>query len=287
MEVSPNDPDFSSAIEAVEARGWTSLSGVTRTEPLFDDRGTLVATALFSEPRYPLLNRVVGLGLDRAVREETLDRILEMYDAARAETICIPTPPTARPSRLPRLLMERGFEPGLKEAKLYRTTLDPPDSDRHDRIVEATTGDSEVVRQMYGDAGMDADWADIMTAKLGADHWHHYIALDEGKPVALASMFASQELAWCPPGWTPPAYRRRGHQRALATHRIAAAAKLGCKWVNTNVDVTDSPLGFTVRSYTRLGFELLYVRTTYIRHRPDVPLPNAYARRLLISNNQN
>jgi GNAT superfamily N-acetyltransferase len=153
--------------------------------------------------------------------------------------------------------------------------------DPRDRIVMATEADYEVVLSLYRGGGMQPEWAEVMAGNVGAPSWYHFMTLDGDKPVALASMYISQGFALCFPGMTLPAYRNRGYQRALASHRIAAAGELGCEWVSVNVDVTDSPLGFTTRTYTRLGFELLYVRNTHVWHQPDVMLPDAYSRRML------
>lgn len=285
MDGEPRHTDLSSAFEGVEARSWISLSAVTGAELLFDDRGMQVGTALFSDASCALANRVVGLGLGRPVQGQLLDQVIDMYEAAGSEgPIFIPTAPTARPATLPRMLRDRGFEPAMKEAKLYRNTKDPPAKDPRDRVVKAVEADHEVVASLYRAGGMHADWSDVMAANLGAPGWHHYMALDGDRPVALASMFESQGYALCFPGWTLPSYRHRGYQRALAAHRVAAAGEMGCEWVSINVDVTEGPIGFTTRSYTRLGFELLYVRTTHIKQL-SAQLPNAYSRRLLIPNN--
>jgi GNAT superfamily N-acetyltransferase len=272
--------------ERVEARAWASLSAIRAAEPLFDERGLVTATALVADSCFPLANRVVGLGLSRPVQASLLDHILEIYDATGADCIFVPTAPTVRPASLPRLLQERGFEPAMREAKLYRSTFDAPEIDPAIRIVKAKEEDHEIVLTLYRRGGMAPDLTEVMAANLGNPGWHHYMALDDGRPVALASMFASQGFALCYPGMTLPGHRHRGYQRGLTSHRIAAAAELGCDWVTTNVDVTDSPIGFTIRSYTRLGFDLLYVRTTHIRHRPDVPLPDAFSRRLLVPHSQ-
>lgn len=282
METDPRHPAFASEIEAVEARAWASLSAVTASELLFDTRGMVAGVALFSSAEHPLANRVIGLGLERPVQPQMLDKILEMYDAKKNGPVFIPAAPTARPSSLPRLLQARGFEPSMKEAKLYRKTENPPAKDPRDRVFEAKEADHEIALSLYRGSGMHSDWADVMAGNLGSRNWHHFIALEGDRPVALASFFASQGHALCFPGWTLPGYRHRGYQRALLAHRIAAAAELGCSWVSVNVDLTDSPIGFTTRSYTRVGFELLYVRTTHIRLQPNVAAPNAFSRRLLI-----
>lgn len=269
-------------VEAAEGYAWRSLSGVTAAQPLFDSRGTFAGHALFSDVKRPLLNRVVGLGLDKPVDAETLDRIIQAYDAASAGALFLPIAPTTRPASLPRQLKERGFKPAMKEAKLCRATQEPPPQDPYYRIREATPEDCESVREVYASSGMQQEWVQVAAANLGAPGWHHYLALEGGRPVALASMFVSDKYAWCLPGWSLPEYRHRGYQRALAVRRVEAAREFGCEWVSTNVDVTEDPIGFTVRSYTRLGFELLYVRTTYIRHHPNVPLPDPYTRRMLV-----
>jgi GNAT superfamily N-acetyltransferase len=283
METDPQSPDFVSAIEAVEARAWASLPVVKSTEQLKDDHGAVVATALFADKPYSMANRVVGLGLERPVQLELLDRIVEMYDGCQAGSIFIPTAPTARPSTLPRLLRERGFEPTMKEAKLYRKTENPPPMDQHDYVVVAKEEDYETVLSLYRGGGMDASWSEVMAEKLGTPGWYHYLALDGNRPVALAAMYASEGFALNYHGWTPPPFRHRGYQRALAAYRIAQARDLGCQWTSVNLDVTENPIGFTIKSYTRAGFELLYVRTTHIRHEPSVPLPDAFSRRLMAS----
>jgi GNAT superfamily N-acetyltransferase len=281
METDPQSPDFVSAIEAVEARAWASLPVVKSTEQLQDDHGAVVATALFADEPYSMANRVVGLGLERPVQPALLDRIIAMFAERHAASIFVPTAPTARPSTLPRLLRERGFEPAMKEAKLYRKTEDPPAMDQHDHVVAAKEEDYETVLSLYRGGGMDEAWSEVMAGKLGTPGWHHYLALDGSRPVALAAMYISEGFTLNYHGWTLPAYRHRGYQRALAAYRIAQAREMGCRWISVNLDVTDSPIGFTIRSYTRVGFELLYVRTTHIRHEPSVPLPDTFSRRMM------
>jgi GNAT superfamily N-acetyltransferase len=282
VDIDPRQPEFSAALENAEGRAWVSMAALKESRPLFDDRGLLAGMALFGSREHPLMNRVVGLGVDRPGQPELLDRVVEMYDEAGADCVFIPAAPTARPSTLPRMLKQRGFEPAMKEAKLYRRTADPPRKDPRDRVVAAGPEDHEIVLSLYRSGGMQADWAEVVAANLGNESWHQYLAFDGGRPVAVATLFASQGIAYLYPGWTLPAYRHRGYQRALAAHRLQAAAELGCEWASVNLDVTENPIGFTIRSYTRMGFELLYVRTTHIRPRPNVALPSAYSRRMLV-----
>ena len=278
--VSSGEMPDSKGVEEVEARVWASLAGVTAVEPLFDSKGTFAATALFADLAHPLISRVVGLGSGRTVEPETLDRIIERYDATGADSIFVPLAPTARPAKLPRLLKERGFEASMKEAKLYRTTEQSPQRDPYFQIREASPEELEVVQVLYANSGMRKEWTNIVSANVGAPYWYHYMALDGGRPVALGSMYAWQDYAFTLPGWTLPAYRRKGFQRAINTYRIGEAKRLGCGWITANVDVTEAPIGFTVRSYERLGFKILYLRDTYIRQRPPSAL-NAYTRRMM------
>jgi GNAT superfamily N-acetyltransferase len=269
------------AAEDVEARVWASICGLAASEQILDSKGVFAATALFGDADHPLISRVLGLGSGRAVEDEMLGRIVALYDAAGADSIFVPLSPMARPARLPRMLKEHGFEPAMKEAKLYRPTENPPTPEPYFQIREAKAEELEAVQVLYEGAGMSKAWTNVVAAQVGAPCWHHYLALDGGKPVALGSMYAWEDYAYSLPGWTLPAFRRRGYQRALGIHRIGAAGRLGCKWVTANVDVTDSPIGFTIRSYERLGFKLLYLRDTYVRRRPEVPPQDRYSRRMM------
>ncbi len=282
METNPRSPAFVGSMEAIEARAWASLPVISATEPLLDDNGVVAATALLADDSYPLANRVIGLGLERPVSGSLLDRVCEIYDARGNDAVFIPLAPTARPPTLPRLLKERGFELAAKEAKLYRTTQDPPAMDPHDEVIKADVGDHDLVLSLYRNGGMQADWAEVMVGNLGKPGWHHYIARDQGRPVAVGSMFAGDGFAMFFSGWALAKYRHRGYQRALTSHRITAAGELGCNWVGVNIFVEDEPLNQNLRSYTRLGFELLYVRTTQIRHRPGVSQTDASRRRMLV-----
>ena len=271
MEANPRSPAFARSMEFVEARAWASLPVISATEPLLDDNGAVAATALLADGSYPLANRIIGLGLERPVSASLLDRLCEIYDTRGKDAIFVPQAPTARPATLPRLLKERGFEPAVKEAKLYRTTQEAAArDDPYDDIVKASEEDYEQVLNLYRNGGMQSDWAEVMVRNLGRPGWHHYIARDQGRAVAIGSMFAEDGFAMCFSGWSLPEYRHRGYQRALTSHRITAAGELGCHWVGANVFVEDEPSSENLRSYTRLGFELLYIRTTYIRHRPGV-----------------
>jgi GNAT superfamily N-acetyltransferase len=282
MEIDPQTPEFTTAIEDIEAQAWETLTGTRAIQLLCEELGPAYGSAVFSHAPYSLANRIVRLGLARPARVDYLDRMIEKYDAEGTPMICVPLAPTARPSTLPRLLKERGFKPAIKEAKFYRNTVDAPAKDPHIRIVTAPEEDYEKILSLYRDSGMDHDWAEVATAHLSSPSWNHYLALEGSKPVAIAGMFVSDGLCWCTPGWTLPDYRARGHQRALLAHRIAAAIEFGCAWVSVNLDVTDEPMGFTVRSYTRQGFKLLYVRTTHIRTRDGIALPDPFERRLMM-----
>ena len=268
-------------MEGIEARAWASLPVISATEALLDDNGMVAATALLADDSYPLANRVIGLGLERPVSASLLDRLCEIFDARGNDAIFIPQAPTARPPTLPRLLKERGFEPAVKEAKLYRSTQDPPATDPRDEVIRATEADYEQVLSMYRSGGMQADWAEVMVRNLGRPGWHHFIARHEGRAVAIGAMFAEGGFAMCFSSWSLPAYRQRGFRSALMSHRIAAAGELGCNWVGANVFVEDEPLSENLRSHKLLGFELLYVRTTHIRHRPGVSPTDANRRRML------
>jgi GNAT superfamily N-acetyltransferase len=259
-------------LEEAESQGRASLRLPLQPYRFLDSRGGLAALALADDLVRPQVGRVIGLGASRPVEAETLDEILEYFDAIGADYILIPVPPTARPSSLPRLLNARGFRPAFREAIIYFETSTQGAVDSFTRIREATPEDSAALLDLLIACGLTDDRAAYIVGSLGAAGWHYYVALDGSQPVAFANFFVSSRSAWLTPGLTLPDHRLRGYQRALAGYCIAEARRLGCAWVTTNAHVArqDGP-GLSLRSFTRMGFQLLYVRTTYLWQRTGAP----------------
>jgi GNAT superfamily N-acetyltransferase len=83
-----------------------------------------------------------------------------------------------------------------------------------------------------------------------------FVAIADGKPVAVAAMRMREGVAVLNGTGTMPQYRGRGIQRALVQTRLAVAHAAGCELAM----VTASPGGQSARNLERLGFTLAYTR---------------------------
>jgi GNAT superfamily N-acetyltransferase len=266
----PASPEFALRLEQAEAGAWLTLSEPFRREVLVDHRGLPAGTAILDDRPAPVLNRVVGLGFERPVEAETIQRIAQLYDAAGIDAVLMSVPPTARPPTLPRLLRSFGFLPVRRQAKLYRPTDEPLPLDPYARARAADESEQPSMKAMLVESGMQPEWTDVFTAGRREQGWRHYVVMEDRQVVSLASMFVRESCAWLAPGWTLPRFRRRGLQRALLAYRLAMAREEGCEWASIDVDVGwESGPGLSYRSLNRLGFNLLYVRSVYRRQRPD------------------
>jgi GNAT superfamily N-acetyltransferase len=213
------------------------------------------------------------------VETRTLEQVVAYYESIGADAVLLAIPPTARPSSLPRTLETLGFKAGFREAKLYRQTEHQPPADTFALIRLATRDDVPELTALLVASGIAPDLSRFIMSAVGRDGWRHYIAHENGAAVAVAAMFIHLRTAWFIPGLTDRDHRRRGYQRALTSHRIAEARRQGCTRVTTNIAINESePPGLSFGSHTRLGFQLLYLRTTYFWQRPGTPPPDMRGR---------
>jgi GNAT superfamily N-acetyltransferase len=107
--------------------------------------------------------------------------------------------------------------------------------------------------------------APIAQQVVGRPHWRHYLAFENGAPIAAAAMYVSGEAAWFGFAATAEAWRGQGAQSALICRRLADAAADGCTSVSveTSEDVIEKNAP-SFRNLRRLGFEVAYRRPNYL-----------------------
>lgn len=101
-------------------------------------------------------------------------------------------------------------------------------------------------------------------ADLGAAALPRYLARVDGAPAGVASARYADGVVQLCGAATAPAFRRRGVQRALLTHRLARAVATGCELAV----VTTSPASQSQANVMRLGFALAYARAVLVRAAP-------------------
>jgi GNAT superfamily N-acetyltransferase len=215
-------------------------------------------------PGSPMLNRIVGLGVDRPATESDVDEALAAM--GRGVTFYVAVAPGSRPAELPVWLRARGLTPGWGWMVFRRDMEDPPAAHTTLRLAEVVTAHeraafARVVRVSY-DLPLEAEPA-IATAPEGG--WHCWIALDGDEPAGAAALFAADGAAYLGLAGTLPEHRGKGAQNALLATRIRCAAELGCDVVITETgERRDDRPSNSYRNILRAGFREIGVTANWI-----------------------
>lgn len=243
---------------ALEAQG--AISDVTTA-------GGASVLTMPEAPASPMLNRAVGLGVERPATPGDVDAALAALRGARGYYVALT--PGASPSQLPDWLTDRGLEPGWGWMTFRRGVEDPPLATTELRIVEAA-GDAHaaafarVVCLSYG-------LPDALERRLrgAADAgWRLWIAFDGDRPAAAAGLYVAGRTGYLGLAGSLEDQRGKGAQSALLAARIRRAAQLGCELLVTETGERSG--GRTSNSYRnilRAGFEEVEVTANWLGRR--------------------
>jgi GNAT superfamily N-acetyltransferase len=102
-------------------------------------------------------------------------------------------------------------------------------------------------------------WPDYLRS-AGAPGFHHFMAFDDGRPIATATLCVLDGLGYLGAALTAEPFRRRGAQQALIARRIEAAALLGCRIL---VSETLSILKDSLGNLQKAGFTPVFEKEVY------------------------
>jgi GNAT superfamily N-acetyltransferase len=234
--------------ERVALRAYEALSVSTKA-------GGATVLHVPGAPDSPMLNRVVGLGVDRPATEDELDEAIAALP--RGVAFYVAVAPRARPAELPEWLAARGLEPSWGWMAFRRGVEDPPPAQTSLRLVEVATAAeraafARVARASYG-------LPEAIEASLaGAPDrgWQCWLALAGDEPAGVAGMYVADGAAYLGLAGTLERFRGRGAQGALLTTRIRRARELGCDTVlvETGERAGGRPSN-SYRNILRAGFE--------------------------------
>ena len=217
-------------------------------------------------PDSPMLNRVVGLGVDGPVDEGGLDEALA---AMGDTTFYVAVSPSADPA-LDGLLEARGLEQGLGWMLFERDALPAPP-------IETALGVVEVSHDLA------AAWACIVVTGYGLpettvptvaavpelDGWTAFLAVEGDEPVAAAAVWTEPPAAYFGFAATLSEHRGRGGQGALVAARIRHALDASCTTLVTETgELREGSPSASYRNITRYGFVERFVVAHRLRQRP-------------------
>lgn len=215
-----------------------------------------------------VFNRVMGLGVFAAARQDDLERIAEGYRPAGIDRYLVHVAPQAQPAELSGWLESAGYRPFRRGwAKFVRKAewLDasgPPTLAAVEVGPERAAEFARLVVQVYG---LPEEAAPMIAALPGRSAWLCYLATDAGKPIGAAAMFARGREAWLGLAATDPAARGRGAQTLLLARRVSDAARMGASevYVETGEPVEGEPQP-SYRNILKAGFKHLYTRANLV-----------------------
>ena len=227
------------------------------------------ATALLvRNSRHRYFNRVLALGLEQPATPSTLDAIQAFYTSHGVKRYAIALCPEARPQELGHWLEERGFRKHTGSAKLWRSGAHIDQLDERIGIkVEPISSDRA------------ADWFHVMAnvfrhfrsrgtwyaARVEHPGWRHYAVYVDGQVAGIGALYVRNRVAHLIEGATLSAFRRRGIQRSIIQQRVFDGLSEGATHFTSETapPLPRMPL-ISYRNLRRVGFELAYVRPSYV-----------------------
>jgi hypothetical protein len=271
------EDDVAHWLEMAEARAYADVHRATAALPgdplgaglvVDDEFVAFWLTAL----DFGFFNRCIGLGIAQPASEVALDRVIAAYRAAGRTQYAIQVSPFARPAQLEAWLVARGFRPGGRWAKVWRSAAEPP-AERTNLRIEAVGPDrrADWERVVMGAFGMPEIVAPVSSVTLGLEGWHHYLSFDGDVAIGAAAMQIAEGVAWLGYGSTLESHRGRGSQSALFARRIRDAGQLGARLLITETgEDTEADPNPSYHNMRRAGFRLGYLRRNWLPPQPPV-----------------
>jgi|GEM_PF-2603732 len=230
---------------------------------LFGDTRTLLA----SGERFT--NRIILSGNETPA---DLDMLFAYYDQYHAGCVIevnpanfYPSNPFSWDSALVPVLLARGCELCHFRCVWYRDcdTEQPRFADAQTvQIFDHTQIDKYIALAQQVEP--EQDWhehaANLRRAEAQKG-WYYYIAIEQGTPIATASLYKTGDLGYLAQAYTHPAHRRRGAHALLIQARVQHVHNLGGSGV---FSVTDSHTQ-SARDLQRMGFLLAYNYLLFVR----------------------
>lgn len=242
---------------------------VERIDPEFtrlNNKLSLIRTGGFSEQRFggatafrdvnkpesAYYNRVVGFGEQEI---PLLTEIESLYEQSSLDCV-LSLPPHNQNQNVVTALRDHGFWFWSSDCIFYLRPEEYKTSEISSGL-EVRLVDSETVYTLFDLMRNSGSTIDHQVMPIVQQHYYSlpiefYIAYIGGKPVATASAFFCDGVAWFNNAVTDEKFRGRGCHTALLDQRIASSIAKGCSLV-----VSDTEFGsISHRNMARSGFQL-------------------------------
>jgi GNAT superfamily N-acetyltransferase len=215
-------------------------------------------------PQSPMLNRVVGLGVDDPATEEQVDKAIAAMGPGIRFYVAVAS--SARPPALAGWLEARGLEPGWGWMA-FRRGVDVPVSPKTSlELVDVETPEQRAAFARIARSGYSLPEAVEPRIAAAPDAgWACLLAVDGDEPAGVAATYAADGVAYLGFAATLPEHRGKGAQNALLAERIRRAARAGCVVVLTETgERRDELPSNSYRNILRAGFEEVAVTAHWV-----------------------
>ncbi len=226
--------------------------------------GTVVS--IVTNDPSPLLNRAVGLGVNRPATQDGIERICAAYREHDVEGFYLGVHPEARPHSIQQLLEKAGLTPDRGWIKFERGPDPAPTAESNLEVREIGEEYVDDFGAIAAAAyGMTPAAALVVRGLVDRPGFHLYMTFEGDTPAGTGAMAIDGDRAWFEWAATDPEFRQRGSQRALLARRIEDAVAAGCTRLMT---CTGEPVPRDPQhSYHNIewaGFEPTFVRENWI-----------------------
>ncbi len=214
-----------------------------------------------------LVNRVIGLGVERPAERWVVEEIADRFRRADVDRYFLHLDPRAEPAELPVWLEAAGLTPYHRGwAKFVRGTEAPPEarSDLEVRPIGAEHA-ADFGRIATTAFGLSEEWAPVVAGLVGRPGWRIYLSFAGETPAGSGAMRIREGVAWFDWAATLPEFRRRGSQGAIMQRRIADAIELGCSVLATATgEAVEGDPQHSYHNIMRAGFRVSHVRANWV-----------------------
>lgn len=263
--------EWSHLSEEVERASVESMYGAApesvrrRLGLRLDEIETALVSISTAEPS-PLLNRALGLGVERPASRDSIDAIAKHFRERGVERYYLHVHPEAQPAELRSWVEAAGFEKDRGWMKFERDVEPAANVQSNLSVLRIDATDADDFGAIVAEGfGMQPASGALLAAVVDQPDWFCYLAFYGVTPAAAAAMFVNDDAAYF--GWaaTHPDFRRRGAQSALLRQRVVDALELDCQvmFTETGEAVQGEPQ-HSCNNIQRAGFEPCYLRENFV-----------------------
>lgn len=272
----PSGLALAQLVEFSEARAYASLFAATQAaRPELGFSSLAVGSAVvLRAPQCSgslIVNRVLGLGLNGAARNEDLAALMAAYDDGRVP-FGVELSPFAEPAELPAMLKAHRLRKSVSAQILVRPGTPPPP--HYANWAQATglrvqlVGPEQaatVARICCENFLVPEPVGELLCIGICSAGWRRWLALDGDTPVGASLSHVQSGVAWL--GWTSvlPSHRGRWVHAGIVARQLEDANESACDWVTTETAAsTPEKPDAAYRNLRNFGFQDAYRRPIHI-----------------------